>query len=172
VKLWILSASILFFLFLTFFARQFPKYNGWFSAYLLFSVGLQILFSISLAAGFTRRIPMTVLDVVGWGLILMAALAAVRAQDAVNEVIQNGLGMVIIFNLLALAAIWFHQAPASMRVWTSNVACFVPSGYMLVRFSFVMSDGLPLWVRQILNSRFNVQEVAGAAVGVARSMFS
>jgi hypothetical protein len=43
---------------------------------------------------------------------------------------------------------------------------------MLVRFSFVMSDGLPLWVRQILNSRFNVQEVAGAAVGVARSMFS
>jgi hypothetical protein len=172
VKLWILSASILFFLFLTFFARQFPKYNGWFSAYLIFSVGLQILFSISLAAGFTRRIPMTVLDVVGWGLILMAALAAGRAHDAVNEVIQNGLGMMVIFNLLALGAIWFHQAPASMRVWTSNIACFVPSGYMLVRFSFVMSDGLPLWVQAIQNSKFHIQEAAGLAAGIARSIFS
>ena len=172
MKLWVLSAAILFFLFLTFFCRQFPRYNRWFAAYLLFTVGLQILFSISISAGVLARIPMTVFDVAGWLLVGAAAVTAVRAQDAVNGIIQDGLGLIVILNLVSLGLIWWHGT-TGMRSMLSNISCCAPTGYMLVRFTFAMSDGLPLWVQGLIqNSRFNIQEAAGVAAGAARTLFS
>jgi hypothetical protein len=170
VKLWILSASIVFFLFLVFFSRQFPKYNPWFSAYLVFTVTLQLVFAIALGAGIMRRIPLGIFDIAGWLLIGAAMVTAWRAQDAVNGIIQDGLALVIVLNLLAVSLIiWKANPPAALlRTLASNLACVVPTGYMLVRFSFIDSDWLAVWARQIQNSRFNIQEATAAAANLAR----
>ncbi len=170
MKLYILSAAILFFLFLTYFCRQFPKYNRWFAAYLLFTVGLQLLFATGIAAGFMGEIPVWMFAVPGWVLIGLAAVTAFRAQDAVNGIISDGLGAVIMLNLVGALMIVLGDAPGTMRATLSNIAGVVPTGYMLVRFSFVMSDGLPLWVSQMFDSRFHIPEAASAAVSVARSI--
>jgi hypothetical protein len=162
VKIYILSAAILFFLFLTFFCRQFPKYNRWFAAYLIFTVALQVLFAAGVAGGFMARIPMNPLDVVGLLLIGVAAITAARAQDAVNGIIQDGLVAILVLNLISIAAIWWHGSP-ELRTMLINFSCCAPTGYMLVRFTFAMSDGLPLWVQTILNSKINIQEAAGMA---------
>jgi hypothetical protein len=164
MKLWIASSSVAFLLFVIFFARQFPKYNWLFASWLLLNVALQGTFALFAAAGKTRSIPDIPIDFIGWMLIGLAMIKAYRSTDAVNEIILYGLIAQVFLHAFSMSALHFYQPDNGARVLASNLACFSPLAYMLVRFTFVYSDRLPLISRlRDLGSATKVPEVLGYA---------
>ncbi len=144
MKLWIASSTLAFLVFLVFFSRQFPRYNWLFASWLLLNVAMQGTFGVFAAVGRTRSIPDIPIDLIGWVLLGLAILKAYRSSDAVNEVILYGLLAQVFLHAFSVAALQFHPQEGSVRILASNLACFSPLAYMLVRFTFVYSDKLPL----------------------------
>lgn len=142
MKLWIISSTLSFLVFVVFFARKFPSQNLWFASVLGFNVAVQVVFSIYLALGRTKDIPDWPIAVTAWGLILAALVKAWLTRGAVNEIIFQGLAAHVALNLLLAAVIWFYGRDFAVRVIVSNLAALAPFGYMLVRFTFVESDWL------------------------------
>jgi len=165
MKLWIASSTLAFFVFIVFFARQFPKYNWLFAAWLLVNVAAQLAFALLAALDATKNIPDLVVDSIGWGLLGVALIAASRRADAVNEIIFTAFIGQIVLHAVSLALIYVYRAPAPARTLISNVACFAPLGYMLVRFSTVHSD----WLRSVAGVRDWGLGVR-AAMGFARAI--
>ena len=173
MKLWLVSGTVLFFLFLVFFSRQFARYNWFFSAWLFSGVALQVVFAVAFALGVRPRVPELPLDIAGWILIALAMLSAHRRPDAVNQIILSGLAATSLLQIVALTAGGWQTLPAPARSLVSNLAGLIPTLYMLARFSTVYCDRLPLWVQRIQDSGFRIQASAAAraAVGLARSVF-
>ena len=92
-----------------------------------------------------------------------------RSQDAVNEVIFSGLLALIFLQGVSIAAVYFYHQDSQTAVLAQNLAFFAPLGYMLVRFTFVYSDKLPL-IAGLRDSVFG-QRISGA-LGYARSMLT
>jgi hypothetical protein len=169
MKLWIASSSLAFLLFVVFFARQFPRYNWLFASWLLFNVAMQGAFAILVATGKTKSIPDIPVTVLGWTLIGLALLKAYRASDAVNAVICAGLIAQVFLHAFSVVLVYFYKLDGSRWVLASNLACFSPLAYMLVRFTFVYSDKLPLLTR-IRELGFGAR--AAEMFGYARALVS
>ena len=175
MKLCLLSATLFFFLFLVFFARRFPTYNWFFAAWLLLGIASECSFALLLAfdlrpvpygAGLCARIPGLAIQVAGWLLIGLAALAAARRQDAVNQTILSGLGALILLQLVAMAAARVPVGPPNLRALASNLAGLLPTVYMLAAFSGARLDSLPLLTA---DCRLKIADWR-AAVGFARAL--
>ena len=147
MKLWILSSTLAFLVFMVFFARQFPRYNWLFASWLLLNIAMQGTFAVFAALGKTKSIPDVPIDLIGWTLLALAIIKAYRSSDAVNEVILCGLLAQVFLHAFSVTALYFHPQEGPAQVLASNLACFSPLAYMLVRFAFVYSDKLPLIAR-------------------------
>ena len=169
MRLWIASSTLAFLVFLVFFARQFPRYNWLFAAWLLLNVAMQGAFAIFAAFNQTKHIPDVPITIIGWTLLTLALLKAHRSPDAVNEVIFSGLVAQIFLQGVSVSALHFYRQDGPARIIASNLACFSPLAYMLVRFTFVYSDSLPL-IARIRDSEFGIR--ASEAFGYARSILT
>jgi len=169
MTLWIIASTLLFLVFIVFFGRQFPRYNWVFAAWLLLGILLQIGFAVLASLKLTEHIPELPLAVVGFILVGLAALKAHRSQDAVNEVIFSGLLAVIFLQCVSAAVVYFYHKDSQTGVLAENLAFFAPLGYMLVRFTFVYSDKLPL-IAGLRDSVFG-QRIT-EALGYARSILT
>jgi 4-amino-4-deoxy-L-arabinose transferase-like glycosyltransferase len=171
MKLYLLSATVLFFLFLVFFARRLPAQNPWFAAWLAGGVILQIYFAVLLAFDWrARALPPQlelILDIAGWLLIGAALLHSTRSSTAANDVILSGLAALVLLEVVALGLVYIHQAQG-LRSLISNLAGIVPTAYMLIRFSGARLDRLPVWTAEILRSAQN--DRIRAALGHARAL--
>jgi hypothetical protein len=169
MKLWIASSTLAFLVFLVFFSRQFPRYNWLFASWLLLNVAMQGTYCVFAAMGRTKSIPDLPIDMIGWGLLGMAILKAYRSSDAVNEVILYGLLAQVFLHAFSVAALQYHPQEGTVRVLASNLACFSPLAYMLVRFTFVYSDKLPL-IAKLRDFAWGVR--ASDALGFARALLA
>ena len=169
VTLWIIASTLLFLVFIVFFGRQFPRYNWLFASWLLFGILLQSAFAVLAAIELTEHIPDFPLAIGGYILVGLAILKAHRSQDAVNEIIFSGLLALLFLHGVSIAAGFFYDEDSQTAVWAQNLAFFAPLGYMLIRFTFVYSDKLPL-IAGVRDSLF-AQRIS-AALGYARSILT
>lgn len=169
MKLWILSSTLAFLVCMVFFARQFPRYNWLFASWLLLNVALQGTFAVFAAMGKTKSIPEIPIALAGWTLLALAILKAHRSTDAVNEVIFYGLLAQVFLHGFSVAVLYFYPTDWPARVLASNLACFSPLAYMLVRFAFVYSDKLPMIAR--LRDLASMERLSHA-MGYARSLLA
>lgn len=167
LTLWIIASTLLFLVFIVFFGRQFPRYNWLFASWLLLGILLQTAFAVLAALNLTEHIPDLPLAVVGYILMGLAVLKAHRSQDAVNEVVFSGLLALIFLTGVSMAAVYLYDQDSQTAVLAQNLAFFAPLGYMLVRFTFVYSDRLPL-IAGLRDSVFG-QRIS-EALGYARSI--
>lgn len=116
-----------------------------------------------MALGARRWVPDLPLDILGWLLIGVALLWAIRAQDAVNETILTGLGAVVVLQLVGIVAARWHGVSEPVRTLASNLAGLAPTLYMLARFSGARLDRLPILASRIADFRFQIQNAFGHA---------
>ena len=169
MTLWIVASTLLFLVFIVFFGRQFPRYNWLFASWLLLGILLQSAFAVLASLKLTEHIPQLPLGIVGWIFVGLALLKAHRSQDAVNEVIFSGLLALTFLHGVSIATFYFYHQNSQAAALAQNFAFFAPLGYMLVRFTFVYSDKLPL-IAGLRDSVFG-QRIS-EALGYVRSILT
>ncbi len=151
IAFWALDACVLFSLSLLYLHQGFHRKTQLFTLWLCGGVVMQLVAAWGLAAGWPRWIEqlraaddaITYLLTVG-----VLILAASRRDCPVNRSLLWGLGGM--FGLNLLARVLGESVPAQVRVWLRNIAFFGPAIFLLVAFSNLRMDRLPLWLHSVL----------------------
>jgi hypothetical protein len=148
---WILSATTLFCLSLIYLHHGYHRRNFLFACWLCFGVCVQLLGAWGLAAGRPAWFaPVGVLaDFASYGLGAGVLLvAAMRRNCPVNRILLAGLGAMLVFSLLGR---WLGDSlDAVARTWLRNIAFFGPAIFLLIMFSGMGADRLPVLVDSAL----------------------
>ncbi len=148
---WILSATTLFCLSMIYLHHGYHRRNFLFACWLCFGVCVQLLGAWGLAAGRPAWLrPVGVLaDFASYALgIGVLVVAAMRRNCPVNRTLLAGLGAMVVFSLLGR---WLGDSlDPRARIWLRNIAFFGPAIFLLIMFSGLRADGLPLLVDSAL----------------------
>jgi hypothetical protein len=163
---WIACSLILFLLSLVWLDQGLHRRNSIFTAWLLASVSMQLIaaWGLALHRPWWFRLLGTASGVATAALAAGAVgLAVARWQCPINRVVLLGLGgmLVLQFGSRLLAD------PGAIR-WTRNLGFFGPGLYMLICFSGLRLDRLPLWAADILRATQDCRW--RAAAGWARAL--
>lgn len=167
---WILDASVLFSLSLLYLHQGFHRKNQWFTVWLCSGVVMQLVAAWGLAAGWPDWMGRlrAALDVVIYLITIVALFTAMNHRECpVNRSVLWGLGSMVALNIFSRCISSGVEWP--VRLWLRNIAFFGPAIFLLIAFSNLRLDRLPLWVNSTLRlamSQANEQP-ALAAVAVA-----
>jgi hypothetical protein len=166
---WILDACVLFALSLVYLSQGYHRKNQFFTVWLCSGVIMQLIASWGLAAGWPVWMDGvgTLMD--AFVYLVSAAvlvLAVIRRDCPVNRALLWGLGAMLALNLFA-RALGTSVAP-EVRTWLRNIAFLGPALFMLLSFSNLRLDQLPLWVNGVFRST-NSKNAVGMAL-TARSL--
>lgn len=148
---WILSASILFCLSLIYLHHGYHRRNFPFACWLCFGVCIQLLGAWGLAAGRPAWFgPMRIVaDVLSYGLTAaVLAVAIMHRNCPVNRTLLAGLGAMVAFNLLG--RLLGDRLDLMARIWLRNISFLGPAIFLLIVFSNLRVDRLPLWIDSVL----------------------
>lgn len=149
---WILSAITLFCLSLVYLHHGYHRRNFLFACWLCCGVCVQLLGAWGLAAGRPAWfVPVGLLaDFASYGLgAAVLVVAVMRRNCPVNRTLLAGLGAMIAFSLLGR---WLGDSLDHVtRTWLRNIAFFGPAIFLLVMFSGMRADRLPLLVDSALH---------------------
>lgn len=161
---WALDATVLFALSLLYLHQGYHRKNVLFAVWLCQGVAMQLIAAWALAAGpppwlnHVRLFEDVLTYVLTAGVLVTAAI---HRQCPVNRSLLWGLGAMLALNLLS-KALGVH-VEHSVQNWLRNIAFFGPALFLLIAFSNIRLDMLPLWLRSPLG---NVGErwAAGSAL--------
>jgi hypothetical protein len=144
---WILSATTLFCLSLIYLHHGYHRRNFLFACWLCFAVCMQLLAAWGLAMGgaaWLRPVGMLA-DLLSYTLgVGVLLLALMRRNCPVNRTLLAGLGAMLAFSLVSR---WLGDSvDATTRIWLRNIAFFGPAIFLLVMFTSMRADCLPLLV--------------------------
>jgi peptidoglycan/LPS O-acetylase OafA/YrhL len=163
---WILDASVLFSLSLLYLYQGFNRRNQLFTIWLFLGVLMQLAAAWGLAAGWptwmnhVRAIFDSLMYIVATGVL---ALALTRRDCPVNRTLMWGLGAMILLNIFTK----YIGGPfdAEARNWLRNIAFFGPAIFLLIAFSNLRMDQMPLWLDSVFRNL--VAKTAGPAMATA-----
>ncbi len=161
---WALDATVLFALSLVYLHQGYQRKNVFFAVWLCDGVLMQLIAAWGLAAGPPSWMPQlrACEDILAYALTAGVLITAALHRDcAVNRSLLCGVGAMLALNLLGVF-LGVHVG-RSVQVWLRNIAFFGPAMFMLVSFSNIRLDMLPLWIRAAQESR-SVRWAAGAAL--------
>jgi hypothetical protein len=145
VGFWIVSSAILFLLSLVFLHHQYHRKNALFAWWLCVGVMMQVISAYGMALGYPRWM-IRLWVVADWASLGLAAavvtFAFLHRSCSVNRTLLYGLGAMLFFNILCRTAA--GTLNANLQTWLQNIAFFGPAIFLLVSFSNIRIDTLPL----------------------------
>ncbi len=145
---WIASSIVLFLLSLVYLQHHLYRKNSLFAWWLCVGVSMQIISAYGLVLGCPAWLGRVwgFADYLSYGLSLAVLVAALcRRQCPVNQTLIYGLGAMIAFNFLVR---WRGDSLGQdLRSWLLNIAFLGPAIFLLLSFSNVRADRLPLRIR-------------------------
>ena len=167
---WILDASVLFSLSLLYLHQGFHRKNHWFTVWLFSGVVMQLIAAWGLAAGWPHWMGhiRAVLDAVVYLITIITLVTAIAHRDCVvNRSVLWGLGSMVALNVFA--RLISGSVDWAVQVWLRNIAFFGPAIFLLIAFSNLRLDRLPLWINSTIDLVSNrvMEEPALAAVSVS-----
>lgn len=148
IGFWIASSVVLFLLSLVYLQHQLHRKNSLFAWWLCVGVSMQLISAYGLVLGCPGWLVRVwgLADYVSYGLSLAVLAAAFcRRQCPVNQTLLYGLGAMIAFNLLVR---WRGDAlNPDLRSWLVNIAFLGPAVFLLLSFSNIRMDRLPLHIK-------------------------
>jgi len=164
---WAACAAVVFALMLISFWTGIHRRNGFYAAWLGFTVCAQLLAACGLAlhrpawfapAGRVTGAVELLLS------ICIVILAFCRLDCPINRVLLAGFGAILFFNLLSYVAVSSPLADLRVWGWLRNIGFFGPGVYMLVCFSNLRLDALPLWAGRISDFRFQISDALARVI--------
>jgi hypothetical protein len=152
ITFWALDATVLFALSLVYLHQGYHRKNPLFAVWLCNGVAMQLIAAWGLAAGPPPWMDQVRLFEDIFTYLLTAGVlvtAFVHRDCAVNRGLLYGVGAMLALNLLSLF-LGVH-VERSVQVWLRNIAFFGPAIFMLIAFSNIRMDMLPLWVNEVLD---------------------
>ena len=148
---WIVSSIVLFLLSLVYFQQNLHRKNALFAWWLCLGVSMQLLSAYGIVLSFPawmyRLWPLA--DVLSISLALgVLASAFVHRSCAVNQIILYGLGAMMALNLTSRLA--GNNLGAAVECWLQNIVFLGPALFLLLAFSGIRADGLPLRIGSML----------------------
>ncbi len=150
---WILDACVLFALSLLYLNQGYHRKNQLFTVWLCGGVLMQLVAAWGLAAGWPQWINQVraIDDIVTYGLTVgVLALAILRRDCPVNRSLLWGLGGMMALNLFARYV--GAGVPAGVQTWLRNIAFFGPAIFLLIAFSNLRLDRLPLRINSAIRT--------------------
>lgn len=162
---WIASSSMLFFLSFVYFRHNLYRKNALFAWWLYLGVFMQIAsaYCLLFACPVWLYKVWPFADECSYALAACVLVVAfIHRSRPVNQILLYGLGAMVAFSL---AVRWFGNGLSlDLRGWLLNIAFFGPALFMLLAFSNVGIDRLPLYVdsflRQLNSDSAPSQELA------------
>lgn len=147
---WIACSVVLFLLSLLYLHNNLHRKNAVFAWWLCVGVSMQLVSAYGLVLGcppWLRRV-WSVADLISFALALgVLAVAFQRRSCPVNQILLYGIGSMVLLNL---ASRWCsHCLTSNQRAWLVNIAFFGPAIFLLLMFSNVRIDRLPLYLRTL-----------------------
>lgn len=168
---WIASSAVLFLLSLIYLQHQLHRKNSLFAWWLCLGVSMQLISAYGLVLGcphWLSRVWMAA-DALSYVLAIgVLAVAFVRRSCPVNQALLYGLGAMVAFNLFVRW--WGDALNQSLRSWLVNIAFFGPAIFLLLTFSNIRADRLPLFIKSVFRTFISTEMVPQAhAAAHARS---
>lgn len=158
---WIASSVVLFLLSFVYFRQGLNRKNALFGWWLALGVAMQLVSAAGMLLGFPawmyRLWPIA--DKVSFALALgVVALAFFRRMCAVNQSLLYGLGAMLALNVMAR---WGGaNLSEAIGSWLQNISFFGPAVFLVLAFSNIRADRLPLFIDSVLRA-FNTAPRAG-----------
>jgi hypothetical protein len=142
VGFWSASAILLFVLSCLWFHQKLHSFNPCFTAWLALGVLMQVIAAWWLCGGRPAWVVQLriVLDGITYALAALCLVVALLRRDPVNQIVLAGLGGMLFFNLLARGL----SANQNLGIWLRNIAFFGPALFLLLAFSTIRFNRLPL----------------------------
>lgn len=151
ITFWALDATVLFALSLVYFHQGYHRKNFVFAVWLCNGVLMQLIAAWGLAAGppsWMHQVRAAE-DILTYLLTAGVLVTAFMHRDCpVNRSLLFGLGAMLALNLFSVFL--GMRVDRSVQVWLRNIAFFGPAMFMLLAFSNIRVDMLPLWINQAL----------------------
>lgn len=160
---WIASAAVLLLLSCVYFAQGHHRKNAFFAWWLIVGVSMQGASAYAMLLGFPvwlyRLWPAA--DWLSYALAAAAlAVAFLRRSRAVNGILLYGLGAMMAFSV---GVRWLGAGLGqNIQSWLLNVAFLGPAVFLLIAFSNIRADRLPLQIDTWL--RVSHRDAADAAM--------
>lgn len=145
---WIASSAVLFLLSLVYFHQKHHQKNALFGWWLCLGVLMQGISAYGMLLSFPpwmyRLWPAA--DYVSYGLGVAALLLAfARRSCPVNQILLYGLGSMMAFSLIVR---WLSASLSlGLEAWLLNIAFLGPALFLLMAFSNIRADRLPLYIQ-------------------------
>lgn len=143
---WIASSVVLFLLSLVYLQHNLHRKNSIFAWWLCLGVSMQLVSAYGLALGYPPWMDLiwSAADVLSFALALGAiAVAFSRRSCPVNQTLLYGVGGMLVLNLLSRW--WGDHLGENLRIWLVNIAFLGPAIFLLVMFSKIGPDRVPLY---------------------------
>jgi hypothetical protein len=148
---WIASSLVLFLLSLVYLQHNLHRRNVLFAWWLCLGVSMQLVSAYGLVLGYPRWMNLlwTAADVLSFALAVGVLAVAFRHRSCpVNRALLYGIGAMVILNLISRW--WGDHLKENVRIWLLNIAFLGPAAFLLLMFSNIRVDRLPLYVRSTL----------------------
>lgn len=150
---WIASSVVLFLLSLVYLQHNLHRKNMIFAWWLCLGVSMQLVSAYGLVLGYPRwmTVVWTVADVLSFAMALGVLGVAFRYRSCpVNRALLYGIGAMLILNLISRW--WGDHLGQNVRIWLLNIAFLGPAAFLLLMFSNIRVDRLPLYVKSVFPS--------------------
>jgi hypothetical protein len=169
---WIASSVVLFLLSLVYLQHNLHRRNVIFAWWLCLGVSMQLVSAYGLVLGYPRWMSLlwSAADVLSFALaggVLTLALS--RQSCPVNRTLLYGVGAMVVLNLMSRW--WGNHLGQNLRIWLVNIAFLGPAMFLLLMFSNIRADRLPLYVRSAFRGVVSSSAGCGQSA-VARSQVS
>jgi hypothetical protein len=145
---WIASSVVLFLLSLVYLQHNLHRKNAIFAWWLCVGVSMQLVSAYGLVLGYPRWMNMLWIaaDLLSFALAGgVLVLAFSRRACPVNRALLYGIGAMVILNVASRW--WGDQLGQNVRIWLVNIAFLGPAIFLLVMFSNLRVDRMPLYLR-------------------------
>lgn len=153
IVFWIASSVILFLLSLVYLEHNLHRKNSLFAWWLCLGVTMQLVSAYGLVLGCPQWLSLlwSAADVLSYTLAVgVLVVALTRRSCPVNQTLLYGLGTMVAFNLVVR---WCGDSLSqNLRSWLVNIAFLGPAIFLLLTFSNIRADRLPLLIKSALRS--------------------
>jgi hypothetical protein len=163
---WIASSVVLFLLSLVYLQHNLHRKNVLFAWWLCLGVSMQLVSAYGLVLGYPRWMDWlwTAADVLSFALALGVLVVAFRHRSCpVNRALLYGIGAMVVLNLMSRW--WGDHLGENVRIWLMNIAFLGPAAFLLLMFSNIRADRLPLYIKSV--SPGIISTVSGCSQGAA-----
>lgn len=168
---WIASSVVLFLLSLVYLQQNLHRKNAVFAWWLCLGVSMQVISAYGLVLGYPRWMNLlwTAADVLSFALAAGVLIVALRYRSCpVNRTLLYGVGAMMVLNLVSRW--WGDNLGQNVRIWLLNIAFLGPAAFLLLMFSNIRADRLPLYIRSALPGLASTSTGCGQGASAASAI--